>query len=155
MNATQKPQRAFLTVTLITVLAVTMVFFVYAALLGTYPGSEVTVNQMGGIIYYNSPSVSPDWTTTISVGNGTDWYARLNVTNTPSQNVSVTWTLQKYNGTAWNTEAGPNPPTTNIQLTGAATAIYVTQWGTSSGNYNWGAYTSTSGTYRVKAVVNG
>jgi hypothetical protein len=155
MNATQKNQRAFIAVTMMTVLAVTVVFMVYAALLGTYPGAEVTVNEMGGTIYYNSPDVGSDWTTTISIGNGTTWYARLNVSNTPSQNVSVTWTLEENNGTAWNTVSGPSPPTTNIQLTGANTAIYVTDWGTSSGNYDWSPDTKTAGTFRVKAVING
>jgi len=155
MSSTQKPQRAFLAVTMITVLAVAAIFMVYAALLGTYPGGEVTVNEMGGTMYYYSSDAGPSWTQTLSIGNGTTWEARLNVTNTPSQNVSVTWTLEWLNGSNWQTVSGPSPPTTNIQLTGAATAIYVTQWGTSSGNYNWGPYTQTAGTYRVKAVVNG
>jgi len=153
MSTTQKSQRTFMTVTLITVIAVATVFIVYAAILGTYPGGEVSIQTMQGTMYYWGVG-STSWATTLSVGNGTNWYARLNVTNVPSQTVNVTWTLEWLNGATWETVSGPTPDETQITLTGTPTAIYVTALGTESGNYNWGTHTTTlDRTYRVKAVV--
>jgi len=151
MSATRKSQRTFMTVTAITVIAITTVFLVYAAILGTYRGGQVSINQMQGTIYYQGEG-STSWGTTLSVGNGTAWYARLNVeSNIPSQTVKVTWTLEFDNGT---TVSGPTPPQTTITLTGSPAAIYVTSDGTESGNYNWGTHTtSVDEVYRVKAVV--
>jgi len=154
MSASRKSQRTFMTVTAITVIAITTVFLVYAAILGTYPGGQVTINQMQGTIYYYGEG-STTWSTTLSVGNSTAWYARLNVTSSiPSQTVNVTWTLEWLNGATWETVSGPTPPETQILLTGQPTAIYVTAGGGSSGNYNWGTHTtSVDEIYRVKAVV--
>src|SRR3990170_7449383 len=123
MSRTQKPRKAFLAVTVMTVLAVTTVFLVYAVILGTYYGGNVSVSQIQGTVYYNNPDVA-GWSATLSVGNGTVWNTRLNVTNTPSsQTVNVAWTLQKYNTTssAWDTVSGPSPPTTTIALNGTNT----------------------------------
>jgi len=142
-----------MTVTAITVIAITTVFLVYAAILGTYPGGDVTIQQMQGTIYYQGQG-SSTWGTTLSVGNGTSWYARLNLTsNIPSQTVNVTWTLEWLNGSNWQL-VSTTAPETQITLTGAAIAIYVTATGTSGGNYDWGTYTQTvDRTYHVKAVV--
>ena len=154
MNSNKKSQRTFITVTMITVIAVTTVFIVYAAILGTYPGGDVSIQQMTGTIYYQGEG-SSTWATTLSVGNGTAWYGRLNLTGSvPSQTVNVTWTLEWNNAGTWETVSGPTPAETQITLTGVATAIYATADGTASGNYNWGQHTTTtSETYRVKAVV--
>jgi len=154
MSANKKSQRTFMTVTMITVIAVTTVFIVYAAILGTYPGGEVSIQTMQGTIYYQGEG-SSTWATTLSVGNGTDWYARLNVTtNVPSQTINVTWTLELNNAGAWETVGGTSAPETQITLTGVATAIYATVDGTDSGNYNWSTHTLTlDQIYRVKAVV--
>jgi len=154
MSASRKSQRTFMTVTAITVIAITTVFLVYAAILGTYHGGNVTINQMQGTIYYQGEG-STSWGPTLSVGNGTAWYARLNVTsNIPAQTVNVTWTLEWNNAGTWETVSGPTPPETTITLSGTATAIYVTAGGGSSGNYNWGTHTtSVNQVYRVKAVV--
>lgn len=154
MSTTQKSQRTFMTVTLITVIAITTVFIVYAAIMGTYPGGDVSIQTMQGTIYYQGDG-SSTWTTTLSVGNGTAWYARLNVTtNIPSQTLNVTWTLEWNNASTWETVGGTSAPETQITLTGVATAIYATADGTASGNYNWGTHTTTlDRTYRVKAVV--
>lgn len=151
MSATRKSQRTFMTVTAITVIAITTVFLVYAAILGTYRGGQVSINQMQATIYYQGEGAT-SWSTSLSVGNSTAWYARLNVTSSiPSQTVKVTWTLEFDNGT---TVSGPTPPQTTITLTGSPTAIYVTAGGTESGNYNWGQHTTSADEiYRVKAVV--
>jgi len=143
-----------MTVTAITVIAITTVFLVYAAILGTYHGGDVSIQTMAATIYYQGQG-STSWAPTLSVGNGTNWYARLNVTtNIPSQTVNVTWTLEWNNAGTWETVGGTSAPETQITLTGVATAIYATATGTESGNYNWGTHTATlDRTYRVKAVV--
>jgi hypothetical protein len=63
MSATQKPQRTFLAVTLLTVIAVTTVFMVYAALLATYTGTTVEVRETGGTMEYTT--------------NNSTWYGTL------------------------------------------------------------------------------
>jgi len=143
-----------MTVTAITVIAIATVFIVYAAILGTYPGGNVSIQQMTATMYYQGDG-SSTWATTLSIGNGTMWYARLNLTaSIPSQTVNVTWTLEWNNASTWETVSGPTPPETQITLTGTPTAVYVTADGTDSGNYDWGQYTQTvNEVYRVKAVV--
>jgi len=154
MSASRKSQRTFMTVTAITVIAIATVFIVYAAILGTYPGGNVSIQQMTATMYYKGDG-STTWATTLSIGNGTAWYARLNLTaSIPSQTVNVTWTLEWLNVATWETVSGPTPPETQITLAGTPTAIYVTADGTDSGNYNWGQHTETvNEVYRVKAVV--
>ncbi len=153
MSTSRKSQRTFVTVTVITVIAIATVFIVYAAVIGTYPGGNVNIQQMVGEINYWGEG-STAWATSISIGNGTSWYARLNLTsNIPSQTVNVTWTLQWLNGSNWDT-VSTTAPETQVTLTGVATQVYVTTGGTEPGNYDWGTYTQTvDRTYRVKAVV--
>ena len=144
-----------MTVTAITVIAIATVFIVYAAILGTYPGGDVSIQQMTATMYYQGDG-STSWATTLSIGNGTAWYARLNLTaSIPSQTVNVTWTLERdLGGGSWETVSGPTPPETQITLTGTPTAVYVTADGTDTSNYNWGQHTETvNEIYRVKAVV--
>lgn len=154
MSTSRKSQKTFMTVTAITVIAITTVFIVYAAILGTYPGGDVTIQQMTATMYYKGDG-SETWDTTISIGNGTSWYARLNLTaSIPSQTVNVTWTLEWNNASTWTNVPAATPPETQITLTGTATAIYATTDGTETGNYDWGQHTtSVNETYRVKAVV--
>ena len=142
-----------MTVTMITVIAVTTVFIVYAAILGTYPGGDVTIQAMGGTIYYRQQNVTA-WTATLNIANGTSWWTRLNLTtNTPSQTVNITWTLEWLNGSNWDT-VSTNAPETQVALTGAPTAIYATATGIETDNHDWGPHTTNvDRTYRVKAVV--
>jgi hypothetical protein len=153
MSTSKKSQRTFMTVTMITVIAITTVFIVYAAILGTYPGGNVSIQGIGGEIYYQQQGVS-SWTATLNIANGTSWYSRLNLTtNVPSQTVNITWALEWLNGSNWDA-VSTTAPETQIALAGAATAIYVTATGIQSGNYDWGAYTTNvDRTYRVKATV--
>jgi len=154
MNVTQRPQRAFLTVTLITVLAVTMVFMVYAALLATYTGNVVQVQEPGGgSIEYNLESNNNStWTTSFgtSISNGTSWWARLNITDPAPQTVTVQWILVK------NSVEGVNPLNSTVTLqSGVTNTIYVTLDGKYSGNYDWRSDTLTGGDYQVRAKIYG
>lgn len=143
-----------MTVTMITVIAVTTVFIVYAAILGTYPGGNVSVQGMGGEIYYKQQAPVPTWAATLNIANGTSWYARLNLTaNVPVQTVNVTWTLEWLNGSNWDA-VSTDAPETQIALAGNPLAIYVTATGIESGNHDWGLHTTNvDRTYRVKATV--
>jgi len=160
MNATQKPQRAFLTVTMITVIAVTTVFMVYAALLASYTGLDVTIQPLGGQVQYSLTKNPGSWAyATLSQGEGAEWYARVYLTTPPTQNVTVTWTLQKQNGTDWTT----NTPITvytftspTISLTPSTKEIYAFETGSNTidNNYDWGQKTTSQGVYRIIADVN-
>ena len=154
MNATRKNQKTFLAVTSITVLAVTMVFVVYAAVLLTLTGSNVVVNEGGGSLQYTLDGASnSSWSSSLSpMVNGTYWYARINITNAAAQTVTVDWTLQNNTGTWVDVST---PVTTTITLATGDNTVYATATGVYTGNYNWGLLTTSGGTYRVKATVNG
>jgi len=154
MSTRPKTQRAFLTVTVITVIAVTSVFLVYAAVLSTLYGSTVTVNQTGGSVEYNLSNTSnATWVSSLSAfNNGTNWYARMNITGAAAQAVTINWVIEKNTGT-WTQQA--IPVNTTITLAAGSNTIYATTTGVFSGNYNWGLQTLVSGSYRIKTVVNG
>jgi hypothetical protein len=154
MSATQrKPQRVFLTVTLITVISVTTVFLVYAAVLMTLHGTTVVVNEStGSLVEYSLDGSS--WSTSLSaINNGTAWYARVYIDNAASQAVTVVWTLQKIVSSSWVDQS--TPVTTSMTLSAGVNMVYATTGGSSSGNYNWGLLTTSGGSYRVSATVNG
>jgi hypothetical protein len=154
MNATQRPQRAFLTVTLLTVIAVSTVFMVYAAVLMTLLGTTVTVSETGGLMQYNRSNTSNStWVSSLpTINNGSTWYARINITGSAQQAVTINWVLQQNTG-SWIDLS--TPVTTSITLAVGDNTVYATSTGVFSGNYNWGLLTTTGGSYRVKAVVNG
>jgi len=154
MNATRKGQRTFLAVTCITVVAVTTVFLVYAAVLLTLTGTTVTVNEGGGSVEYNLSNTSnATWVGSLSpMVNGTYWYARINITNAAAQAVTIDWTLQ-VGGGPW-TDTGA-PTQTTITLVAGTNTVYATATGVFTGNRNWGLDTTAGGSYRVKATVNG
>ena len=159
MNATYKPRKAFLAVTILTVLAVTTVFMVYAALLASYTGSDVTIQSMGGSIEYSLTKDPGSWGTgAISQSEGAEWYARVNLASPPSQEATVKFILQKQVGTDWTTTPPTNETnfTTNtITLTPSTTLVYACSDGfTIANNYNWGQDTTTFGKYRIVAEIN-
>lgn len=68
MSERYKSQQAFIAVTMITVLAVATVFLVYAVILSTLYGGQVSVVTVNGSVWYdeaNSTSAA-DWTDTLS-----------------------------------------------------------------------------------------
>jgi len=156
MNTTPKPQRAFFTVTLLTVIAVSTVFMVYAAVLLTLYGTTVTVNEPSGTsVQYNRVNDSnSSWVTSFptSINTSIPWYTRINITNTASQDVTINWVLEKNTG-SWIWVA--TPVNTTITLAAGLNTVYATDTGVFTGNYNWGTLTTTGGSYRVKAIING
>ena len=156
-----KSQRAFVAVTLITVLAVTSVFVVYAVILSTINGGNVSVIGSGGQMWYNeaNSTSAADWTSTLgSIGsNGTNcdpWYAKLNITSAGySGVVTITWTLQ-YDAGTWTDVGGGASQITGTSLSGSAgQTIYASADGTQGSNMNWGQYSTSVDEYRVQAVI--
>jgi hypothetical protein len=151
MSTQQKSQRTFMTVTLITVVAVSTVFIVYAAVLLTLFGSTVTVTEGGGQVEYSLDGST--WSTTLDpMINGTYWYARVTITGASVQDVTIDWQLQVGPST-W-TDMG-SPTQTTMTLAEGTNIVYATSNGLASGNRNWGIDTIDAGSYRVEVTVNG
>jgi len=157
MSTIQKPQRAFLAVTLLTVIAITTVFMVYAALLATYTGPNVSVQSMSGEVQYSLTNEDTSFSSSpISPGNGSEWYARVYLATPPTQNVKVVWTLENQTGGTWNNPQNVTAFTSpTIGLTSSTYYIYAFSSGENlrTNNYNWGQHTTTAGTYRIVAKI--
>jgi hypothetical protein len=145
-----KTQREFVVVTLVALISIALIIAVYATILGTYTGGDVTVVTLSGTIYYSQDN-STGWATTLNnIANGSTWYTRFNVTTGGySGAVSITWWLQK---------AGANmtpavEQTTSYTLSGGVEAFYASSNGAQSGNYNWGQNATAADTYRVMMKV--
>jgi hypothetical protein len=155
-------QRAFVAVTLITVLAVTTVFVVYAVILSTITGNNVSVIGSGGQMYYDEAnSANPaDWTSDLP-NRGTNgsycdpWYAKVITTAGYTGDVSIEWTLLYDNSGSWDPVGGGANQTTTVALNGSAQTIYASDDGSIGTNVNWGLWSLTAGeTYRVRAVIS-
>lgn len=158
-TATRKPQRTFLAVTVLTVIALTTVFMVYAALLASYTGGDVTISSMGGQVQYSLTKNPGSWAFgPISQAETAEWYARAHLTSPPTQTATVKWTLQHQESGSWsNTPTNVTTFTSpSISLTPSTTDIYAFSSGgnTIDNNYNWGQNTATAGVYRVIAEIN-
>jgi len=156
VNTTPKAQRTFLAVTMMTVIAITTVFIVYAVVLSTITGGTVTVNSVQGTIYYSETnSTSATWTANLggsgTLGVGQEWFARLNITSSGfSEVVTINWTLYFSNGTAVPSAT----QNTSVDLSGSPEAVYASSGGAITTNKNWGSYTTSAGDYYLKAVIN-
>jgi hypothetical protein len=152
VSAKQKSQKGFVAVTLITLLAIALVIVVYSAILGTFTGGPVSVVTQGGQITYCQNTTGP-WTSTLgNIGTGSSWYALFTTTGTGHKGpVNMTWVLQWSDGT--NVSPGVNQ-TTQVALTGnAGQVIYASTDGGTSGQKDWGASTTTAGTYQIKVTI--
>lgn len=150
MSAKQKSQKGFVAVTLITILAIALVIVVYATILGTFTGGNVTVVAVKGDVYYSLNNTS-GWASSISNLPITDsWYARFNVTSTNgySGNVDVIWNL--YNSTSTTSR---HTVITTTMLSGSTQVIYASSDGTSATNYNWGLNTTVPEIYHIVVTV--
>jgi len=145
-------------VTMITVIAITTVFMVYAALLATITGGTVSVSSIQGNIYYSETnSTSATWTPNLgsggTLGVNQPWYARLNITSTGySEAVTISWTLYYSSN---NTAVPGATESTGVTLSGSPEAIYASTNGNIASNKNWGTYTTGTGDYYLKAVITG
>ncbi len=156
MRARQKSQRGFVAITLITLLAIALVIAVYATILGTFQGDQVTVVTLTGHIRYDeaNSTTASDWETTLSnIANGSEWYALFNITSGGYAGaVTITWWLQENTG-SWQNMTTPVEQTTSDTLSGSTEIIYASGNGDQAGNKDWGASTTSAGTYRIKMKI--
>jgi hypothetical protein len=147
MSERQKSQKGFVAVTLITLLAIATVIVVYAALLGTFTGQNVTVVAVKGTVEYSQDNSSGWATSLIDVPINGSWYARF--TTDPggyTGNVIITWDL-------YNTTLVYTVTTTSFYLDGTAQNIYASSNGLQSTNYNWDLKTTAAGNYYIKVTI--
>lgn len=139
-------------VTLLTVISVTAVFMVYAALLSTWTGNVVTVTSEGGQILYSLTESSMNWQASLAnVNTGTAWYAMVKLTDASAQSVTIDW----YFLTGPSYTRGAKQLTTTIDLVAGTNFINATSSGASTGNFNWGSLTTSAGDYKVEVDING
>jgi hypothetical protein len=161
MDAMRKrSQKEFVVVTLIALLATASIIVLYGAMLGTFEGGKVTVVALNGTLKYNrtNSATASDWNVTLdNVPIGSSWYALFNTSSTGYQgNVNITWTLQNETSTdVWeNVTPSVNQTTNNHYLDGTAgQVIYASTDGNQGTNKDWGASTTSAGTYRIKMTV--
>jgi len=149
----EKSQRAFVAVTLITLMSVALVLVVYALILGTITGGNVIIasgSSVSGTMYYSEDNST--WTTTLNVSDPANtWYARLTTNaNGYEGPVTIDWELQLKTGpSSWGNIGWVNG--TSVTLDGTAQTIY-TSGLSAVGNHDWKAEVNgTPGTYRVRA----
>jgi hypothetical protein len=140
----------------VTVLSILAVIGVYAIIIGTFTGGNVTVQGPSfstTIVTYSTDNLN--WSPALNITSGA-WYARLEVAGGYTGPVTITWQLQQENNTSgWNDVTGATFGPTSVALTGAAPQyVYATSDGTIGSNYDWGLLTTAGGTYRVSATVN-
>jgi hypothetical protein len=67
--------------------------------------------------------------------------------------VNMTWVLQEQDGSWADVSPGVNQTTTVILAGTEGQVIYASTDGGASGQMNWGASTTTAGTYRIEVTI--
>ena len=140
---------------MLTIVSIASVVAVYAVLIGTFTGGEVTIGggATGAVTYSTDQSA---WTTTLTPASAdASWYSKLNVNGGQYSGtaVTITWQLQRKTGdTTWS-DVG-TATTTTMSLAAGAQDVYATTSGGATGNRDWGLDVTEQGTYRVVATVN-
>jgi hypothetical protein len=143
--------------TVLTIVAISSVLLVYAAISVTFTGNAVTVSDIAsGTVTYSIDGGSTFSASPLGFNVGGSLYTRFELTSTSyTGSATVTWQLQKDNSGTW-TNVG-STVLTSLTLTGSAQTIYASDDGTAAGNLtpnqNWGLDISTGGSYRVTATV--
>jgi len=140
---------------MLTILSAASVVTVYALLIGTFTGGNVTIGGSAiGTVTYSTDQIT--WTESISPANAsTSWYSKLNVDGGQYSGTAVTisWQLQrKIDDTTWSNVGSAT--LTSITLGAGAQDVYATPTGVSTSNRDWGLDVTEQGTYRVVTSVN-
>ncbi len=152
----KRSQRAFVGVTLTTVVGIAMILIVYAATLANIQGGEVTVGagNLTGSITYSTDNLA-GWGSTLGLpGINDDWYAKFVTTGGQYVGpVSIIWQLQQKQTDGTWTDMGSST-TTAIALTSASQTIYATIDGSGpTGNRDWSLTATATTSYRVTVNV--
>ena len=158
MNNRKKSRKLLVITTVLTIIALASVLFVYAAVnLFTATGGNVTVTGVttGTIEYATTITGTPSWSTTLSPISS--WYAELLVTGAYVGPVTITWQLNSYATGSWQPVADATITTSGVTLTGEGQTIYATATTTAANNvlanaFDWSTY-ATGGTYQIVATV--
>src|SRR5208283_1088942 len=122
MNNQKKSRKVLFIATVLTIIALASVLFVYAAVtLFTVTGGNVTVlGVTTGTIEYAASNTSPTWTTTLT--SNSTWYAELVIGSgsTYKGPVTVTWQLNSYATGAWEPVEGATITTSVLTLLGGS-----------------------------------
>jgi hypothetical protein len=150
----KRSKKLLLISTAITIAALASVLTVYAAVLGTFYGNPITVNNVAsGTVTYSTDGGSTWSANPSDINAGSTLYARFELTTASySGAASISWQLQESISGSWTNEG--SPVTTTVTLTGSAQTIYASADGTTTGNHNWGTGITTGGSYRVMATVS-
>ena len=156
----KRSQREFVVVTLIALFVTASIIGLYATMLGTFEGGKVTVVAMYGTLKYSetNSTTASDWNVTLdNVAIGSSWYALFNTSSTGYEgNVNITWILQQETlPDDWDdVTPGVNQTANNYYLDSTAgQVIYASTDGNQGTNKNWGASTTSAGTYRIEMTV--
>lgn len=141
--------------TLLTILSAASVITVYAVLIGTFTGGEVTIGGGAtGTVTYSTDQSS--WSGTISPASvDTSWYSSLNINGGQfsGRAVTISWQLQrKIDDTHWSNVGAPI--STGVTLGAGSQDVYASATGISAGNHDWGLDVTEQGIYRVEATVS-
>lgn len=162
MSERRKSQRGFVAVTLITILAIAAVLVVYATLLASFTGGEVTVGGIEASVWYSTTNTTTGTAWEANLYNLSistdDLFSKINITSAGYAGpVTITWKLQNKTGATWANVTGATTVTTSIDLTGSVGQnIYASSSGGTSGNQDWMTDISAgpgNGAYRVKTWI--
>jgi hypothetical protein len=155
----KKSRKLLLITTVLTIVALASVLFVYAAVtLFTVTGGNVTVLGVttGTIEYATTNTGTPTWITPLQISSGA-WYAEIVISSSSTYHgpVTITWQLQTDVSGSWVNDAniGSSVTTTGVSLAGGSQTIYASTDDTLPNAINWGSVDSTPGTYQIIATV--
>jgi hypothetical protein len=153
LNYGNKSHKGLLMLTMLTILSAASVAAVYAALIGTFTGGDVTIGGgVAGSVTYSTDQST--WTTSLSATSAdTAWYSKLTLDGGTysGRTITIGWELQQKTGDDTWTAVGTQ--TTAMTLVAGSQDVYATPTGGSTGNRDWGA-ASAQGIYRVVATVD-
>lgn len=155
MNTRKKSRKLLLVATTLMIIALGSVLTVYAAvILGQFTGGTVTVGGVSsGTVKYSLANVEPgSWSTTLSAGTGTAWFARLEISGGYHGSATVTFQLQQNTGSGWS-DFGTAFTTGTITLSGSSQTVYASSDGNLATNKDWGTGL-TGAAYQIVVTVN-
>ena len=139
--------------TTLTVMSLIAVAVASSALLGTFNGNAVTVNDVAsGTVTYSTDGGSTYSATASSFNVGGSLFARFEVSSCSySGPATLTWQLQEFT-TTW-TNIGSSV-TTSVSSISTSQPIYASANGTTTSLHNFGTDIHEGGSYRVSVTVN-
>lgn len=136
--------------TALMIVGLASVLTVYAAVLGTFSGGTVTVNDVtSGTVTYSTDG--SNWVATPTINVGGTLNAKLETTTTYSGSATVSWQLQR-DDSGWQNVGSPFVTTLTSLESGQT--VYASADGTSSSLNNFGTSITTGGSYRIVATVS-